>query len=284
MGYNQHQSFYLRDRWIGKGLNDVRKNPRFLFEDDAFEKLGLGKNMVQSLRHWMDATGIVRIEGRGKDRGMYLTDLGEWVLEQDPALKHADTVAILHYHIVNDEDMATSWYWYFNIYRETISNKEEALNELLQWVAEKESRKISDNSIKRDIDCLLRMYSSISEPEDPEEVIISPFARLNLIDEVNNLYQKSSYRPKQNEIFFFKYILAKYSEENNYYEIRLEELITNENLPGKIYNMEMSEIINVLTLLETDNEYRVSFVRTNNLDMIKLPKITANELLENHRY
>src|SRR5690625_5190949 len=152
MGYNQHQSFYLRDRWLGKGLRALQENERFFFLDDAFERLGLGKNMVQSLRHWLLATDCAIIDGVGKNRIMKLTSFGKWLLENDPALKYMDTIAILHYNIVSEVEPSSSWYWYFNLNNEIISDKEDLFIRLSQWVQERETRVVSENSIQRDVD------------------------------------------------------------------------------------------------------------------------------------
>lgn len=76
MPYGQHQSFHLRDRWISKALKSVKENSRFFYDDDSFERIGLGKNMVQSLRFWAEATKIVD-KSEGKKHLHNLSELGE---------------------------------------------------------------------------------------------------------------------------------------------------------------------------------------------------------------
>lgn len=53
MAYARHQSFYMRDKWLSKGLKSVEDNSRFFYNDDSFEKIGLGKNMVEALKYWL---------------------------------------------------------------------------------------------------------------------------------------------------------------------------------------------------------------------------------------
>lgn len=282
LGYNQHQSFFIRERWIGKGLRALNENPRFFFEKDAFEKIGLGKNMVQSLQHWLIAIQAAVSKGIGKNRVLEFTEFGSWLLENDPALKYFDTIAILHYNLVSNEEPSTSWYWYFNEFTEDLVDKSTIFNQLSGWIKQRENRVVSENSIKRDIDCFLRMYSSEENPKDPEETIVSPFAKLQLIQEKNELWYKNSIEVPNNNLFFIKYALCKYSEMENKYEIELDELINDKKLLGKIYNMNSAEIIKSLSLLENDFYYNIKFTRTNNLDIIRLPKITLKELLDNH--
>lgn len=282
MGYNQHQSFYLRYRWLGKGLRALQKDPRFFFRNDAFEKIGLGKNMVQSLRHWLIAVQAAKLVGKGKNRLMEFTHFGEWLLKNDPALKYFDTVAMLHYNIVTKEEPSSSWYWYFNVFTENITDKETLFNELKKWVNKKETRNVSENSIRRDVDTFLRMYSSEDEYEDPEEVLTSPFSKLQLIRVRNDILYKNPIQIPNNNILFIKYALCKFSEEEERYEISLEEILNERKLLGKVYNMNSVDIINALTMLENDLYYKIEFTKTNNLDIVKLPRIKVNEFLEKH--
>lgn len=283
MGYNQHQSFFLRDRWTGKGLRATYNNPRFFFEDDAFEKIGLGKNMVQSLQHWLIATESAVSNGIGKERTLDLTRFGRWILKNDPALKRFDTIAMLHYNISSNEEPSTTWYWYFNEYSETIADKKSMFKQLNGWVQERETRVVSENSIWRDIECITRMYASDEQPDDPEEVIVSPFARLNLLEEKNDMFIKREINDKTEDLLFIKYSLCKYSDETNQYEIGLDDLVNKSKLLGKVFNLKTTSIIKALSELENDDFYKITFTRTNNLDMIKLPKLTLNDFLEYYR-
>jgi hypothetical protein len=63
--FSGHESFQCRNLWLKKGYDfltqpeDKRKN----FNDDlAVIDLGVGKNMVSSIRFWMKAFGIIDLE------------------------------------------------------------------------------------------------------------------------------------------------------------------------------------------------------------------------------
>nr|WP_054637869.1 DUF4007 family protein [Thalassobacillus sp. C254] len=43
------------------------------------------------------------------------------------------------------------------------------------------TKKVSSNSIKRDIDCLIKCYTA-AEAQDPEDIMVSPFSALKLIE------------------------------------------------------------------------------------------------------
>lgn len=284
MGYNQHQSFYLRDRWIGKGLRAVKNNSRFFFEKDAFEKLGIGKNMVISLQHWLVSTKTVEIIGSGNTREMIFTDFGKWLLDNDPSLKYIDTIAMLHYNIASYDEPSTSWYWFFKEYKEHLIVKEDMLKQLSIWIQSRENRIVSENSIARDVDCLLKMYTLENETEDPEDVMRSPLSRLGLLVQENDNWYQNEMDLSKSSLLFIKYVLNQYSGRNNVYEVSLNSLINDGGLFGKLYNLSTSNIIQSLIALERDVFYPIRFTRTNNLDIIKLPKMTLEELLNQHKY
>lgn len=280
MGYNQHQSFYLRERWLGKGLRAIAKNPRFLFEDDAFEKLGLGKNMVQSLQHWLRATNVAKTEGMGKNRIFKMTTFGQWLYDNDLSLSRFDTIAMLHYNIVSRNEPSTTWYWFFNKNTETILDKESMFELLSPWIRERETRVVAENSILRDIDCITKMYSGEVQPEDPEEVISSPFSRLQLLKKIDENYVKTEIAHTEKYIDYVIYTLIKFKEKTGQSEISLQDLINKEKLLGKVFNMSSSTIVQILSQLENHKFFRIKFTRTNNLDMVILPNITEKEFYE----
>ena len=59
-----HQTFALRAGWLKKGLDAIEDDPQIFTRDDALVVLGVGKNMVSAIRHWLLATGLARVTGR----------------------------------------------------------------------------------------------------------------------------------------------------------------------------------------------------------------------------
>ncbi|MES9765565.1 DUF4007 family protein, partial [Priestia megaterium] len=105
MGYGQHQSFYLRDRWLNKAIRHLEIDERFFYDKEAFEKIGLGKNMVQSLRYWVVATGVVEeVFNEDRKKVHKITELGRLIFEYDMFVKLQDTAAILHYQMVKEKE------------------------------------------------------------------------------------------------------------------------------------------------------------------------------------
>jgi hypothetical protein len=286
MAYARHQSFYLRDKWFSKGLREVRNDNRFFFHEDAFEKVGLGKNMLESLKYWLLAFNVIEEKTEEGQRRHYLTELGDFLYSQDRLLQQNDTLSILHYNLVrNENDQSTVFEWYFSKYKETAVSKPELLNSFITWVRQNESKEISEKSLKRDIDCLIQFYTKSPDENDPEDVIYSPFSKLNLIKcersgEGFDTVKKMSPEVKQIGMVSLYYVLLNYCVNNDVELISVDEIISADFLWGKMFNLSRNKIIEALNDLTNHEQYPLQYVRTNNLDYIRVPKIDPMDLLK----
>jgi hypothetical protein len=275
MGYGQHQSFYLRINWLRKALKHLNDG-KFLYKDVAAEQLGLGKNMVQSLRYWVDATDVVNID----KNIMTINEFGLLLNKYDRFIEMQDTASIIHLHLTDDQEPSTTWYWYFNHCNRKVATKEELVTELIAWIVKNDSKKPSESSLKRDIDCLVRMYCDKERFDDPEEVIQSPLSNIGLmVEDKKNIIKRS---PKYSDIGLgaLMYCLLKYKETDGVEILSVEEIEKKEFLWGKVYNLQRNEIIKALEELAAHPYYKIRFDRTNRLDTIHLPNVTTFTFLE----
>lgn len=278
MGYGQHQSFYLRVNWLRKAIKQLDNN-RFFYTESAAEQIGLGKNMVQSLRHWVVATGIVDEVNQGR---VYhnISPFGALVDRFDPFIDLNDTASILHYHLVDDLEPSTSWYWFFNVYSGRSGKKADIVEELLTWIAKNETKAPSVNSLKRDIDCLVRLYCPNEKSDDPEEVIQSPLVMLGLLQEDKGIVSKVAPRYTDIGLNALMYCLLSYRDIRGQDVLSVEEIESKELLWGKVYNLQRNEIIRALEQLTVHPYYSISFDRTNKLNTVHLPEISSLEFLQ----
>jgi hypothetical protein len=275
MGYGQHQSFYLRINWLRKALKHL-KDDKFLYGDGAAEQMGLGKNMVQSLRYWVHATDVVEIEKNIKK----ITEFGELLNRYDRFIEMRDTASIVHLHLIDEQEPSTTWYWFFNHCTRKVATKEELLLDLIAWIAQNDNKKPSETSLKRDIDCLVRMYCDKDKPNDPEEVIQSPLSIIGLISEEKRNILKRSPRYSDIGLGALMYCLLKYKEKHDLKVLSVEEIEKKECLWGRVYNLQRNEIIKALEELTAHPYYKIRFDRTNRLDTIHLPNVIAVTFLE----
>ncbi|WP_339213950.1 DUF4007 family protein [Solibacillus sp. FSL W8-0372] len=282
VAYGRHESFYLRNKWISKGLKHVDNNSTFFYEKDNFEKIGLGKNMVRSLRFWLTALNLVQEENKHHT----LTPLGKIIFEKDRLLEKPATIAILHSELLlNRGDTATVFNWFFTKYKETVTTRAELKSAFKVWVEAKESKPVSEKSLDRDIDVLIQLYTKEADENDPEDSIFSPFTLLHLIKEERSgdkseLIRKNEVNYDTTNLTAFYYLLLRYSQNEKVELIQLDEIMSNDTLWGKVFNISKSEAIDILNKLATDEKYPLEYVRTSNLDNVKIPQITELEFLE----
>ena len=80
--FSGHETFPFRYPWLKKGLDAVLEDPGVFQRDDALTTLGVGKNMVRSIRHWCLTAGILA-EGRQGAGVLSPTELGTLLLADD---------------------------------------------------------------------------------------------------------------------------------------------------------------------------------------------------------
>lgn len=73
--FSGHQTFPFRYAWLPKGVAAVREDSRVFRCQDAIARLGVGKNMVASIRFWCEALGLI-VLNRGRAS---LTSLGSFL-------------------------------------------------------------------------------------------------------------------------------------------------------------------------------------------------------------
>lgn len=281
LAYGQHQSFYLRDRWLSKGLKHLMEDERFFYNKDSFELIGLGKNMLQSLRFWVVATRTVVEKFNNQQKKVhYITPLGNIIYKFDRFVQFYETASILHYELTKEKEPATAWYWFFNILRQDSISKDELLQLFIQWVNREENKEISTKSLKRDIECLVKLYTAGQSTFDPEEVIQSPLYKIGLLEEKNGIIYKKTGEIEKIGLTALMYSLLDYKDKKGLETISVDEIVNEEGLWGKVFNMNRASVVNALEMLTNHTVYKLSFTRTNNLDTVKLPSISAIDYLE----
>ena len=90
-----HQTFAFRYFWLKKGVDLVCIDSEAFQRDDTVVRLGVGKNMVQSIRHWCLATRVLEEELKTRSRSLRPTDFGRRLLNNegwDPFLEDDATL------------------------------------------------------------------------------------------------------------------------------------------------------------------------------------------------
>ena len=188
--FSGHETFPFRYTWLKKGVDAVRGKSIIFTDDSATITLGVGKNMVRSIHHWCQVAKL--IEFRGVDlnnrRRFLPTELGSKIFADDgfdPYLEDAATLWLIHWQLTTNANRATTWFWAFNIFSQNEFGRDTFTAELINWTGRNTRNRISENSIKRDVDCFLRTYvpSRLTKNTIMEDTFDCPLVELSLISD-----------------------------------------------------------------------------------------------------
>lgn len=196
----RHETFVPRYGWLTKGYVKCLEHHAVFTGDKSIVELGVGKNMVRSIRFWCLFLGLLRVAEKG---GLYPTELGkrligtmdqvkekmDWNSGWDPYLEDEASLWLLHWQIFTHPEMAVSWPLAFNFSSLQTFTQQELGTGIIKVAADDERLgKLSPNSYNKDAACIIHMYRP---PADTDTEIHCPFNSLGLIEQTQ---EKAQYR------------------------------------------------------------------------------------------
>jgi len=181
VSFGRNETFYLKYNWIYKSLSALQENKDFFSIPNAYLDLGVGKNMFVSIKYWMDAYQIL-----DKSKTTYKDDLAKIIFDPktgyDPYLEREETLWLLHWRLCFKPEQASLYYWFFNKFKNTRFTKDEIKGSLYKWLEYTTTKQISPNTIERDINLLIKTYTSVDNLSDSiEESLENPFSNLDIM-------------------------------------------------------------------------------------------------------
>ncbi len=185
--FSGHESFAFRNTWLTKGVLACVDNPSIFREPDALVTLGVGKNMVDSIKYWCLATKVIeahqdqRYDHRPTKIGDRLfVDDGGW----DPYLEDVGTLWLLHWLLATNGEVATTIYYAFNELN-VLEFSRAILEEAVFRFATLLGARATVNTLRRDISVFIRSYAGgqLRSTATIEDRIDCPLAELGLLQE-----------------------------------------------------------------------------------------------------
>ena len=170
MKFRAHDTFYIRKGWLSKGMKNIEKKPHVFVdkEENPMDVLGIGANMVKSLRYWLPALGLTE-EPKSGVRKQSFTDFGEIVYEHDKYMEETGTLYLLHYKMATNKDNVTAWYFFFNEFTDREFTKEDFVQKLQSFIKMNEKDyDVALRSLEEDFACIINTYLPNNKTEDAE--------------------------------------------------------------------------------------------------------------------
>jgi len=268
-----HESFYIREGWLTKGIKNVADNPRVFINSDATEVLGVGSNMVKSIRYWLKAAGLAeekKCEG-GKWQQFLTPDFGEFIREGDPYFEDIFSLWLVHYKIASNSHLATAWYLFFNEILIKEFSKEDIKSEMMYALNRfTNNANFSEKSLLDDCDCIIKTYYTEKKEEiNPEDNKICPLSALGLLSVTKTDSNKEiilKTKPsldKLSKLVVLYIILDNLGESNS---VSIDQILNDKCNAGRILNLDRNLLNEYLDLLKKDNYLKI--VRTAGLDQV----------------
>jgi len=178
--FSGHESFACRYGWLPKLHAAILADPELFSSDErAIIALGLGRNMVKSIRFWGDAFGMIRPQGRG----MAVTETARRLLDPssglDPHLETPASLWRLHWLITVHGGLGAWTIAFLDTHDPEITR--DALLAAVRARAIGARGSISPGTAVAHVDMLLRTYDFAETDDAAEEALSSPFQELRLI-------------------------------------------------------------------------------------------------------
>lgn len=164
--FSGHESFPCKSLWLKKGYDFVIAGNDFN-SPEAVIGLGVGKNMVASIRFWLKAFGITENDE--------ITPLGHYLFDEnkgkDKYLEDIATLWLLHFNLVFSEEATLYKMFFCGLQRErTHFEREQVLTYVkLRMVEAGKMTLFNENTVKKDIGVLLQNYTLPRKPQSNED-------------------------------------------------------------------------------------------------------------------
>lgn len=164
--FSGHESFPCKTLWLKKGYDFVVQGKNFN-NPDAVIDLGVGKNMVASIRYWLRVFGICE--------GDKPTSLGDYLFSdangKDKYIEDMATLWLLHLNLIFNRH-ASLYHLIFCGYQKghaQFDREQIATYVKLDMIEADKQSAFNENTVKKDVSVLVQNYSLPRKPQSNED-------------------------------------------------------------------------------------------------------------------
>lgn len=287
LSFSGHESFICKQFWLKK-VFDFSKEKKPFNDDTSVVDLGVGKNMVASLRFWGKAFGML-------DDADSPTEIANYLFSKkgkDIYLEDFGTIWLLHYYLVKT-NRASIYSLMFNEFRkERIDFTKEQLHAFLKRKCEESSPNTYNvNTITTDINVFLRNYLKPEKDEklEIEEDFSGVLIDLDLIKQYKQRMDNSTvrwYKIEGQDRIDLPYQIVLYAILDNYENqksITFRELQVGNNSPGMVFALNAEGLYNKLQQI-THNYKQVIYTETAGNQLLQFKTSLNKEEILNDYY
>jgi hypothetical protein len=255
--FGGHEKFAFRHGWLKKGFDALLDNPLIFCQEDAFIKLGVGKNMANSIRYWGLALGIYQ-SADGNPRALQPSQLGNALLGDngwDPYLEDIGSLWLLHWQLASNQERGLVWYLAFSRYYD-VEFRKPTLIDFLKMQLNQRGMETTEGMIEREFDVFVHTYiPAQGRKGDGEENLDCPLVDLNLLNLApgDGMYRFNIGGKLSLPAHIFGYSLLVFLTEKTARQrtVTLDECVYSPGSPGQIFKLDENSVAAYIDDLET---------------------------------
>lgn len=254
IAFARHETFHPRFGWLKKGFDGASSDSSVFLAKDVTVRLGVGKNMVRSIRYWCDAFKVLKND-QTTDFGDSLLGTDGW----DPFLEDPASLWLLHWKLLEATCSATAWFFVFNHIQKTEFTVEDLFYQISDYL-EQGSVRVAESSIKKDINCILRMYVSQDVRSSfNEDSLDCPFVDLGLIqragDSRHYTFRFGGKPSLPNEIIVYSCLSYAATFARTARSIPISRLLYEVGSPGMVFKLTESALCGAIEAVGRQNRF-----------------------------
>lgn len=160
--FSGHETFPCRNLWLKKGY-DFTAEGNFN-APDAVVSLGVGKNMVSSIRYWLKVFGMTK-DDQPSELAQHLFEDDGW----DPYCEDELTLWLLHYQLVKTGEASLYKIVFQDYQRRNREFDKQQLQNFLESACKRDGYEVNSSTLAKDINVLLQNYVYPENVTDPEK-------------------------------------------------------------------------------------------------------------------
>lgn len=253
--FSGHQTFPFRYGWLEKAYQYVKEGKSFS-DPDALVHLGVGKNMVESIKYWGEIFGLLDDDGITP----FAKDLLDPETGWDPYLEDDASLWLLHWKLCSQSNFMTAATLLFGEMHTTDFDRQDLLDLLRKRDSQYRVRATSTATLERDIECCLKMYAPLRTSGKKRVLELSyacPFQELGLLSPLEGSSKLSfSIGPKNGlppEII--GYAIWEYMRSSKRKSLRLKEVRFDDYAPGQLFMLDESSLEEAILQLHSSRQW-----------------------------
>lgn len=276
--FSGHESFPCKALWLKKGYDFVEQGKSFNSPDSVID-LGVGKNMVASIRYWLRVFGV--------SDGEKSTWIGDYLFNdnggKDKYLEDIATLWLLHFNLVFSEEATLYKVFFCGVQRERSHfEREQVLNYVkLRMVEAGKMTIFNANTVKKDIAVLLQNYTlprKVQSNEDFSALLIDLDLIRQNAEGKGYFFNVDGKRKVTKEIFL--YGLLKLKEKEGDKSIPFD---TIQERVGLVFCMQDFETIEMLKQLASDYSQYFAYSDVAGIKQVQFTKdLDVKQVLDNY--